>query len=51
MLRNATELALQVAIEAIIDICEHILAIKLIWRSFMSLCQKNFPFSEILFTK
>ena len=28
MLRNATERALQVAIEAIIDICEHILAIE-----------------------
>jgi uncharacterized protein YutE (UPF0331/DUF86 family) len=28
MLRNATERALQVAIEAIIDICEHILALE-----------------------
>jgi len=28
MLRNATERALQVAIEAIIDVCEHILAIE-----------------------
>ncbi len=28
MLRNATERALQVAIEAIVDICEHILAIE-----------------------
>ena len=28
MLRNATERALQVAIESIIDICEHILAIE-----------------------
>jgi uncharacterized protein YutE (UPF0331/DUF86 family) len=28
MLRNATERALQVAIEAIIDVCEHILALE-----------------------
>jgi uncharacterized protein YutE (UPF0331/DUF86 family) len=28
MLRNATERALQVAVEAIIDICEHILALE-----------------------